>query len=89
MSRSLAMTTSVLGDVAVLGRLGYITSQTRRPTPRVATVNVPDAPGQPRFAVHPARSPLQPGPLSSQRRAPIVRHAGDLDSPETCVRCSW
>ena len=89
MSRSLAMTTSVLGVVAVLGRLGYITSQTRRPTPRVATVNVPDAPGQLRFAVHPARSPLQPGPLSPHLRAFIMRYSGDLDSPETCVRCSW
>jgi len=69
MSRSLAITTNVLADVALLGGLGYVTSQMRRLTPHVAIVKAPDAtpaPGQPRFAVHPSRSPsrspLQPVP---------------------------
>jgi hypothetical protein len=67
MSRSLAITINVLADVALLGGLGDVTSQTRRLTPRGCDLNVPDAtpaPGLPRFAVHPSRSrsPLQPVP---------------------------
>lgn len=70
MSLSLAITINALADVALLGALAYLMSQTRRLTLHVAGAAVPAAtaaPAQRRFSVRQAPrsiSALQPAPSS-------------------------
>lgn len=75
MSLSLAITINALADVALLGGLAYLMSQTRRLTPDVARADAPAA------TAAPAQRPVRQAPRFSSALQPAPSsHASGLTS---------